>query len=572
MDIPLIISQSTISTEANKTGFWRYVRPVFVQKTAPCSAACPAGEDIPRIENLVRQGLFKKALETILIENPFPSICGRVCFHTCESVCNRSCFDEAVNIRCIERFLGDEAAAKRLSPAPFKFPPNRKKIAIVGAGPAGLSAAWFLSLLGYACDVFESEQAAGGILRWGIPAYRLPAGVLEFEIDRIRNSGVRINCSHPVTESDFDALKQSHDAVFVGCGNGRSVKMGIPGEEAALDGLSFLADVRKRGITDFTGPVAVIGGGNTAVDVSRTLVRSGVAATIVYRRRREDMPAFSHEVDLALSEGVTLMTLLSPIRMEKSGNDTVLHLQKMKVSQLSGRGRARVVAEESQTTANPFKRVIAAIGAQAAMAWHLPADVGRIAMSHCAVLPGKTPVVYGGDLTNQTQSVADAVASGKQAAMVLDTLISEGMENIREKLDRLRIGKGLSLSMEMYIGGQRKERDPHEVPFEEINPDYFAHEKRVVPKFALPGKPGGPDAFIENENTLDEQAVLQESGRCFTCGICNECGNCLLFCPEMAVLREAGQPRTICLDYCKGCGICVEECPRNAMVLKEEQQ
>jgi NADPH-dependent glutamate synthase beta subunit-like oxidoreductase/Pyruvate/2-oxoacid:ferredoxin oxidoreductase delta subunit len=572
--IPLIVSQSNISTESNQTGFWRYVRPEFVQKTAPCSATCPAGEDIARIETLVRQGAFKRALETILIENPFPSVCGRVCFHTCESACNRKGFDEAVNIRCIERFLGDQAVYNRLNPAGFRFPPNGKKIAVVGAGPAGLSAAYFLAMLGYACNVFEAEEAPGGILRWGIPAYRLPVEVLEFEIERIRNCGVRINCHHLATKETFDEIKHAFDAVFVGCGNGRAVKMGIAGETEALDGLSFLADVKKGKIPHIKGPVAVIGGGNTAVDVSRTLARLGVAATILYRRRRTDMPAFSREVDLALSEGVKLNELLALIRIEKSENDFILHLQKMKVSQSNGQGRARVVAEESQTPSMRFACVITAIGARAAEPWHLPAGNGgkTIALSHCAILPGKTPVAYGGDPTNAIQSVADAVASGKQAAMALDMLIFQGMENIGEKLDRLRIGNGVPLSMEMYIGGQRKERDPHEVTFEEINPDYFAHEKRISPEYISLRALGGLNAFSQNEQTIDEPAALRESGRCFNCGICNDCDNCRLFCPEMAVVREEGQFREVCLDYCKGCGICVAECPRSAMVLKEEQR
>jgi NADPH-dependent glutamate synthase beta subunit-like oxidoreductase/Pyruvate/2-oxoacid:ferredoxin oxidoreductase delta subunit len=573
-DIPLVVSASTITTEVNKTGFWRYVRPEFIERTAPCSAICPAGEDIPRIEHLVRQGLYQRALETILIENPFPSVCGRVCFHTCESVCNRRGIDEAINIRCIERFIGDQAITKGLLPACFRFPPNGKKIAVVGAGPAGLSAAWFLAMLGYACDVFESKSEAGGILRWGIPAYRLPADVLAYEIERIKSCGVRVVCNQSVAKDDFDRMKQAYDAVFVGCGNGRAVNMGIGGENHALDGLSFLCMVRSGKMIDIRGPAAVIGGGNTAADVSRTLVRLGVAPTMVYRRRRADMPAFPHEIDLAINEGVILKELLAPIRIEKAGDGYLLHVQPMRVSTGSAQGRTRVVPEKSDPVVLSVNHVIAAIGAEPVEPWHLPADneQNAIALTHCRIVPGKIPVAFGGDLTNDVQSVADAVASGKQAAMALDLLIAEHVENVEEKLQRMRVGKGRSLSMEMYIGGQRKTRDAHEVGFEEINGDYFISGKRTVPEYFPFQKPGLPNSFSENEQSLNREAVMREVDRCFNCGICTDCDNCRLFCPEMAVALENSEPRHIRLDYCKGCGICVVECPRNAMGLREEQR
>ncbi len=571
-DIPLLISTSNISTEVNNTGFWRYVRPAFVQKTAPCSAACPAGEDIARVEKLVRQGFYKRALECILVENPFPGVCGRVCFHPCESACNRKSYDEAVSIRCIERFLGDGAVANRFDPVVFRFPPNKKKIAVVGAGPAGLSAAYFLSILGYACTVFESQSEAGGVLRWGIPAYRLPVDVLEFEIDRIRKQGVAIRCNSPVSENALAAMGEEYDAVFLGCGHGRSVTMGIAGEENALDGLALLSDVKKGNPPAIEGPVAVIGGGNTAVDVSRTLARLGIETTIVYRRRRQDMPAFDHEVGLAAKEGVLLMELAAPVRLEKKDHGCILHLRKMKVAGTTPEGRARVVPAQSPVYPMSVKNVVTAIGARPEDPWQPPPSTERenMVLSHCTVVSGRIPRVYGGDLTNADKSVAHAVASGKQAAMVLDMILSGGENDPAGKIKDFRIGGGPSVSMEMYIGGERKTRDAHVVSHEEINTDYFERKQRIRPDMVLPGDLEKAAAFAETEQPFSEDSAFAESGRCFNCGICNGCDNCWLFCPEMAVVRDAGTDRAIHPDYCKGCGICVKECPRNAMVLKEE--
>jgi NADPH-dependent glutamate synthase beta subunit-like oxidoreductase/Pyruvate/2-oxoacid:ferredoxin oxidoreductase delta subunit len=571
-DIPLRISASTISTEVNKTGFWRYVRPEFVQKTAPCSAACPAGEDIARVEKLVRDGLLKRALECILVENPFPAVCGRVCFHPCEAACNRQSFDEAVSIRCVERFLGDGAFLDRFDPAMFGFPPNGKKIAIAGAGPAGLSAAYFLTLLGYACTVFESQSEPGGVLRWGIPDYRLPVDVLEFEIERIRNLGVEIRCNTPLSEGVLTAIENEVSGVFLACGHGRSVTMGIAGEEHAIDGLSLLSDVKKGNMPDIEGPVVVIGGGNTAVDVSRTLVRMGVETTLVYRRRREDMPAFDYETGLALEEGVSLVELTAPVRLEKKDGGFVLHLQKMKTVGTAPEGRARVVPDTASVDVMTVKNVITAIGAQAEDSLDLPRSgrEGNIALSHCGIVQGGIPRVYGGDLTNADKTVAHAVASGKQAAMVLDMMLSDDGDDPGEKIKAYRVGDGPSLSMEMYIGGERRTRNHRIVSHGDVNTDYFEPKMRARTDRVLLKDLEKEAAFSETEEALSKDTAIAESGRCFNCGICTGCDNCWLFCPEMAVIKDAGADRAINTDYCKGCGICVKECPGNAMVLREE--
>jgi len=228
--IPLFIPQTYTSTEANKTGSWRYLKPRYEEKTAPCSAACPAGEDIGKIELLTRDGLFKEAWETILRENPFPAVCGRVCFHPCESQCNRGEFDEAIAIHQIERFLADTARKNEIQPVVMTGEERREeKIAIAGSGPSGLAAAWFLTRLGYRCEIFEAREEPGGILRWGIPAYRLPPDVLRSEIALIESLGVTIHTGRPLGPSFVEEARGRFAALFLGCGHGRSRSLGIPG-------------------------------------------------------------------------------------------------------------------------------------------------------------------------------------------------------------------------------------------------------------------------------------------------------------------------------------------------------
>jgi NADPH-dependent glutamate synthase beta subunit-like oxidoreductase len=569
--IPLFISRSNISTELNKTGSWRFVRPKYHEKTAPCSAACPAGEDIARIEMLSSQGRYSEALETILLENPFPAICGRVCFHTCETACNRSGFDEPIDIHGIERFIGDTAVRDNLTFSLERLPDNGKKICIVGAGPSGLAAAYFLTRLGYSCDVFEAETEPGGILRWGIPRYRLPDAVVNAEVQRIKNLGVKILCNTRATQNFLDEAKDRYHAFFIGCGHGRSLKMNIPGENMALDGLDFLNRMRKEKTESLNnGTAAVIGGGNTAIDVARSLVRLGVKAILVYRRRKQDMPAFEYEVETAVKEGVKIMELFSPSSIAQDGGEYILTLQPMKRSGMeTDTGRARVVPDGETTQELRVQRIFTAIGAEPSESWQLPSEENAetVYLSHCAFMANNPPFLFGGDLTNPTKSVADAIASGKQSAMALDTFFKKGLNAITNRLNSCLVGNGPALSMERYLDGKRSNRNPDMVSYEDINIDYFSPAPRIKAESLSLNKQMNP--FDEIETTFTIRQVMEETRRCFNCGICNACDNCRIFCPEIAVDLQDGQ-RRINLDYCKGCGICVVECPRNAMALEEE--
>jgi len=569
--ISLFISRSNISTEINKTGTWRFVRPKYHEKTAPCSAACPAGEDIARIEMLSNQGRYQDAVETILLENPFPAVCGRVCFHPCETACNRAGFDDPVAIHALERFLGDIAMKDDLTLKLKKFPVNGKTVGIVGAGPSGLAAGYFLSQLGYSCDIYEARSEPGGILRWGIPRYRLPDDVVTSEIERIKKTGVKIICNTPMTQNFLQDVKGRYHAIFIGCGHGRSLKMNIPGETMAFDGLEFLSRLREGQAVSSNGTAAVIGGGNTAIDVARSLVRLGWTTTLVYRRRRkQDMPAFKDEVEMADKEGIRIIDLYSPLEINEDNGEYVLSLQRMKTSSMeTDRGQARVIPDGQMTHHLRVQKIIVAIGAEPSSPWQLPSpkNVDTLYLSHCTFTDSEPPLLFGGDLTNTVKSVADAVASGKQAAMALDIFFKQGKHAITDRLNSCLVGNGPAHSMECYAGGKRSARHSHIVSHEDINFDYFSQTFRVESKPIIIDK--RMNSFDEIETTFTINQAMEETRRCFNCGICNACDNCRIFCPEIAVILK-GSERKINLDYCKGCGICVFECPRSAMDLEEE--
>lgn len=569
-DIPLFISRSNITTEINKTGSWRFARPKYDEKTSPCSAACPAGEDIARIQMLANQESFKEAVHTILIENPFPAVCGRVCFHPCETACNRTEFDEPIAIRCLERFLGDFAIQESMKLPPKKLPENGKRVCIAGAGPAGLAAGYFLTRLGYSCHIFEASSEPGGILRWGIPEYRLPEKILAREIERIKYFGVKIDCNILISQNFLKETKNRYDAFFIACGYSRSMQMNIPGDQAASDGLEFLRRMRREEITPLTGTAAVVGGGNTAVDIGRSLVRLGVNPIIVYRRRKQDMPAFKHEVEMARKEGVKILELFAPIQIEKTGAACFLTLQQMKISgaETSG-GRAVVVPDGRLTQLLRVDHVFTAIGAEPMEPWQFPPEQGpeTLHLGHCTFAHRDRPLLFGGDLTNPIKSVTDAIASGKQAAMVLDAYFKKGWDANADRLAPYRVGKGPALSMESYLKGEHTSRNRHIVSYEEINTDYFSTASRV--RSASLAADESVHSFLETEETYTLDQAVEETSRCFKCGICDSCNNCRIFCPDVAVVFKDSL-RVIDLDYCKGCGICVVECPRNAMTLEME--
>ncbi|MCX7635345.1 MAG: FAD-dependent oxidoreductase, partial [Syntrophales bacterium] len=395
------------------------------------------------------------------------------------------------------------------------------------------------------------------------------------EVGRIEALGVKIVTGKVVTREEFVRLRKVYDAVFLACGFGRERPLNIPGEHGpgVEEGLDFLRRVRSGERPNVTGISLVIGGGNTAVDVARTVVRLGGQAVIVYRRRRQDMPAFAEEIAAAREEGVELRELLAPVSMARDGETTVAVFQRMKITGTAADGRGRIVADGVNTVEMRVSRVFIAAGAEAEEPWYMPPGpsegVVRLAHSVVTMPDGGAPVVYGGDVANRELNVTTAIASGKEAALALDIYFRHGPEKMTSLLDTCRVGDGNALSLEIYRGGARKGRSRHVVSYGEVNTDYFHFEARVVQPRLLPEE--RRSTFDEIEMRISAHTAMREAGRCFNCGICNGCDNCWLFCPDVSVHRDRVRgERWIDYDFCKGCGLCVVECPRHAMTLREE--
>jgi NADPH-dependent glutamate synthase beta subunit-like oxidoreductase len=304
---PMAVSLGT--TLANKTGSWRYLRPVYDEKKPPCNHACPAGNDIRGFIALILKGRLAEARELLCETNPFPAITGRVCHHPCELECNRREFDEPLSIRALERLAGDEGY-KALR-APHKR--HEERIAVVGSGPAGLSCAYFLARRGYHVTILESEREPGGMLRWGIPEYRLPKGVLDRELALLKGMGIELKVGVRVGQ-DVRLEELDADAIFLAVGATKGLELDLPGLEAegVLHGLEFLKRVNFGERVELGERVAIIGGGNTAMDAARVALRLGAKPVVVYRRTRAEMPAIPEEVEAALEEGIEFLFLAAP--------------------------------------------------------------------------------------------------------------------------------------------------------------------------------------------------------------------------------------------------------------------
>ena len=566
-----IFSRSADSMEWNKTGSWRFLRPRYLDKDAPCSAACPAAEDIPLVELLAARGDFAAAWQRIREENPFPAVCGRVCFHPCEKACNRSEYDAPVAINCLERHIADSARRQNLKPLSPSVSETGKRVAVIGAGPAGLTAAWLLRRLGHAVDLFDSRPEPGGLLRYAIPSYRLPTDVLAWEVDLVLAQGVHFHSGRTLGANLQWHELDTFDGVFLAIGAWNSNPLGINGEQLADDGLRFLEEVREGRSPAVSGPVAVIGGGNTAKDVARTLLRLGAEPTIYYRRRLEDLPALAEEVHETTEEGIPIKPLLAPRSLTGDPGHLQLTLMRMQViedGQADG-GKARVSPVAGGEETIQVNAVFTAIGFQASNG--LPvgttSPIGVWLQRLQVDQSPNLPVLMGGDLVNDNRTVVTAIASGKAAAMVIDSLLNK--HSPEKRLKTGQVGELGALSLNRLFGGDRGDRQQHVVKFSELNTIYFRYQPRT--EHAGLTLQERRTSFDEVQMRISTAMAMTEAERCFRCGLCDQCDNCYLFCPDMSVIRELSQQgRHIDFDYCKGCGVCVVECPRNAMILEEE--
>ncbi len=559
------------STLVNKTGSWKYIRPIYQDKVAPCQEGCPAGEDIEGYMYLISQGKIREAWELLRKDNPLPAICGRVCFHPCEMNCNRKDFDEALSINQIERFLGDYGLENGTVPALGKK--KKEKIAIIGSGPAGLSCAYQLALMGYQVTIFEALKVLGGILRIGIPAYRLPKHILEAEIKLIQEMGVEMKTGVRVGKDIPFSDLEKYQSVFISTGVHISRSMGAKGEQhrGVLSGLEFLKDLNLGKEVKLGRRVAVVGGGNTAMDAARSALRLGSEPIVVYRRTRNEMPAIEDEIHEAERENIEFNFLTVPVEvLSTNGKIKEIECIKMKLGKPDESGRRRPEPIEGSNFRMKVDNVITAIGEKADLSF-LPKDMkvewGKIAVDEFGRTSRKG-IYAGGDIIDQPHTVVDAIGAGKKAAIAIDS----DLRKVPIEMENLKIGETGCISMEKYLKTnilQKKEQINEVVRIEDINTDYFEKSDRV-------SKPRRNVEEVKNNfdevNTgFTEEMVRRETSRCFNCGVCNECEVCLVFCPDMAISRKNEEKGfEFKYDYCKGCGICAKECPRHAMSMTRE--
>jgi NADPH-dependent glutamate synthase beta subunit-like oxidoreductase len=562
-----VIPISYGSTELIETGKWSSRKPQALRMIPPCQEACPAGTDISLFVRLVEQGRHKEALATILIENPFPGVCGRVCFHPCEAGCNRAHYDESVSIQTLERFVAGLRHGKLplLQPAATNDP---RRVGIVGSGPAGLSCAYFLALLGHRPTVFEAKDDPGGVMRGGIPEFRLPNPVLKREIRRVLALPVELRTGCRVgRDITFDELGR-FDAIFLSPGAELNALLSVDGENLAgvWHGGEFLEKINSGKSVSLGTETLVVGGGNTAMDVSRSALRLGSKVTVAYRRTKEAMPAIPDEIREAEEEGIQFKFLIQPssIRRKDNGRLEVV-FQKMQLSSPDEMGRPKVVPVQGEHLSIETDSLISAVGELVDISW-----VPEKLVDSGLIDPGSAPAVFaGGDASRQSRTIVNAIASAKKAAISMD-LYFRGIHD-REALSKIGIGNQGSLSMAAYLQTRENGTWPEVkgvVSYQKIKTLYFEKSRRVKTRKLGHGK--RQRTFSEVNLSPDAEKALLSASRCYSCGACNACFNCYYFCPEGVISVDAEQcTRTVDFAHCKGCGVCAAACPRNAIEMKD---
>ena len=523
-----------------RAGPVRKERPVYVDLLPPCNAACPAGENVQGWLGHLNAGEQERAWRLLVADNPFPAIHGRVCYHPCESSCNRAELDSAVSIHAVERFLGDLALERgwRFVPPPVR---SGKRVLVVGGGPSGLSAAYHLAMLGHEVEIRDAGPEPGGMMRYGIPAYRLPRDVLAGEVERVAALGVQMTAGHQVTDLEAERREGAFDAVFVAVGAHLSKRVEIPARDAGpiLDAVSFLRGVASGERPVIGRRVAVYGGGNTAMDVARTARRLGARETlVVYRRTREQMPAHEQEAADAEREGVRINWLRTITAFEGPELQVeVMELDESGFPRPTGRfeslGADTVILALGQETEAGFMRSLPGV--------EFERD-GTVRVSN-SLMTGCPGVFAGGDMVPAERTVTVGVGHGKRAAREIDAWLRGAKRETKPKHPLVTFGM-LHL---WYFGDAARRQQPELTPAERI---------------------GG---FEEVVGGLSASEASFEARRCLSCGNCCECDGCLGACPEDAVIKLGpGLRYQFDYDRCTGCRACFEQCPVHSIEMFPE--
>lgn len=524
-------------TQSLGTGPVPTLLPVYQDFLPPCNQGCPAGENIQAWLDLAQAGQHEEAWQVIMRDNPMPAIHGRACYHPCEPVCNRQSVDGAVSIHAVERFLGDLAIEKGWTPK-IQTPASGHKVLVIGAGPAGLSAAYHLCQFGHEVEIREAGPEAGGMMRYGIPAYRLPRDILDGEVSRLERMGVKLTLNHKVENVVAEKQQGGFAAVFVCVGAHISRRTDIPARDASkvLDAVSFLRSMESGEQPVIGRRVAIYGGGNTAMDAARTAKRLGATdAMIIYRRDREHMPAHDFEATEAEEEGVKI-NWLSTIK-EMDTDATTLTIEKMVLDE---NGRPQPTGEFETLAADS---VILALGQdidsdllKEASGVELKSD-GTVIVDD-SFMTGQEGIFAGGDMVPDERSITFAVGHGKKAARYINGYLLGTPYKPAEKHPVVEYDK-----LQLWY---KTDAPQSEQPMLEV-------EERV-------------SGFEEVISGLTEEQAVFEAQRCYSCGNCFECDGCYGSCPESAVIKLGkGKRYEYNYDLCVGCRACFLQCPCHAI-------
>jgi len=544
---PSILDGAGAAMPAIKTGQWATEQPHRRQMIPPCNHICPAGNNVQGFVNALAHNDADEALDILLRTTPFPSICGRACPAPCMDNCNRIELDSAVNVRQLERYAGDHG---QVTIGPLAD--RDERIAVVGSGPAGLTAAYHLARFGYRVKLFESGPEVGGLLRTGIPEFRLPEDAVAREIDRILDLGVAVKTNHSIDRRALLKLAQDHDAVLVATGQQRQrdLQLGMNGTEAVVQGIDFLDHVHRGGVRVDGEDVVVIGGGNTAMDAARSALRLGATnVRVVYRRTREQMPAISEEIDETLEEGIAIDYLTQPVALHEQPSDGArrhyrLTCRRMQLGEPDESGRRAPVEIPDSDFELSCQRIILALGQSPDIPVFPEGTEVREGTELLGLL--ETPVFAVGDLATREGTVAGAIGSGRRTAQHIHNVLSGEQVDTTAHADAAR-------DVDVWSN------------------DVIHADAMKLHMFERQSVSEGESLeATERRSTFDEVHMgledAHEASRCLSCGVCNECDLCCTYCPE-GMLKRVGHRLEFDYAYCKGCGVCAAECPRNVIFM-----